>query len=438
MRWSGYLAVQVIAVTNRHVTKRLVTSGFVTRGFTAFVGLRWAGSGRRSGLVSFISGLSITGLAVGIALLITVLSVMNGFERELRERILGILPQATLYHRQGMDDWRAVRQQVLANPKVQGAAPFVELQGMLAYRNATAPVMLYGIDSAFESDVSDLPKFVAKEDWKHLRDGDGLILGAGIAAQLGASVGDRISLFIPNKSEPDRLPAFAAIRVDAIVTTHTELDHVLALTRLAVAQHFAGQTQAVSGLRLRFADLFDAPHDVYEVVQQLPYGYFASDWTRTHGNLYQAVSMSKRLVGLLLFLIVGIAAFNVVSTLIMVVIDKQSDIAILRTLGASRGEIMAVFMWQGSVIGLIGTFLGLVLGLLASLGVKDLIALLERVFHVQFLHSDVYPVSYVPSELLWQDFVWVGLVSLLLGLLSTIYPAWRASRVEPAEALRFE
>lgn len=410
----------------------------MSKRFTAFVGLRWAGHGRRRGLVSFISGLSIAGLAVGIGLLVTVLSVMNGFERELRERILGILPQASLYARHGLEDWKSLRTEVLATGQVLGAAPFVELQGMLAYRNATAPVVLFGIEPALESGISELPRFVESSAWQQLHASQGILLGYGIARKLGVEAGDTLSLFIPDKSQPNRLPRFTAMRVDAVVKTDTELDHVLALANLTVAQRFADNPREVNGLRLKFADLFAAPDGVYQLINQLPPGYYATDWTRTHGNLYQAVSMSKRLVGLLLFLIVGIAAFNVVSTLIMVVIDKQSDIAILRTLGATRGEIMAVFLWQGGVIGLTGTALGLGLGLLGSLGVKDLIGLLEKLFNIQFLQSDVYPVSYVPSQILWQDFVLVGVVSLLLGLLSTVYPAWRASRVAPAEALRLE
>jgi len=223
-----------------------------------------------------------------------------------------------------------------------------------------------------------------------------------------------------------------------VIRSGTELDYALALIRLDVASNLSAMPGRVSGLRVKATSLFEAPSVISEHVRNMEYGYYGSDWTRTHGNLFHAVQMSKNLVGLLLFLIVAVAAFNVVSTLVMVVVDKQSDIAILKTLGASRQDIMTVFVVQGSVIGALGTALGVIFGLVGSVFAQDGVALIERLFNVHFLNAEIYPVSYLPSQVQWQDFVLVALVSLTMSLMATIYPAWRASRVAPAEALRFE
>lgn len=406
--------------------------------FTAFVGLRYAGARRRQQLVSFISALSIAGLALGVGLLIVVLSVMNGFDRELRENILSILPHGAIYQRNGMEDWQTMQNELIQRDGIQGIAPFVELQGMLSRKRNTVPVAVYGIETEMESQVSSVIKFMDEQALARLNQGGAVVLGSGIAESLKAEVGDKLTLLIPNRHRSGRAPKFRALEVAGIVQTSTELDHALALTDLTTAQALADNPNGVSGLRIKFADLFDAPEWIYKEVRRLPYGYYGTDWTRSHGNLYHAIRMSKSLVGLLLFLIVAIAAFNVVSTLVMVVVDKQGDIAILRTLGATRQEIMAIFMWQGSLIGVIGTLLGLGLGLLGAFSVQDLVQLLESLLGFQFLKSDVYPVSYVPSEPQWQDFVWVGGVAVVMSFLATLYPAWRAAHIEPAEALRFE
>ncbi len=406
--------------------------------FSALVGFRYAGAKRRQQLVSFISGLSIMGMAVGVGLLITVLSVMNGFDRELREKILDILPHGAIYERNGMADWQAFRQTLVGSQGVIGVAPFVELQGMLSFGQEVVPVLLYGVDSTLEPDVSAIMNFLSPDVVARLDQGGSVILGAGVAQQLSAQVGHKVKLFIPDRLHPGKVPRFRALSVAAIVETKTELDYALALTDLHTAQQLTDNPAVISGLRIKFADLFQASDWISAELRSLPYGYYGTDWTRSHGNLYHAVQMSKNLVGLLLFLIVAIAAFNVISTLVMVVVDKQGDIAILRTLGATRFEIMTIFMWQGTLIGVAGTLLGLVLGAIGSWGVQDTVHWLETLIGYQFLKSDVYPISYVPSQSQWQDFAWVGLVALVMSFLATLYPAWRAARIEPAEALRFE
>ncbi|TQV81337.1 lipoprotein-releasing ABC transporter permease subunit [Exilibacterium tricleocarpae] len=406
--------------------------------FPLFIGLRYTGSRRRNQLVSFISGISIAGLVLGVGLLIVVLSVMNGFERELRERILGIVPQAAVYHREGVADWEALRRQVLAQPAIVDAAPFVQLQGMVAHRRKATPVLLYGVDPVREAAISVVENYLDPGLLSRLESDGGVILGAGVAAELSAGIDQRVNLFVPAFGGQSRTPKVLALPVLGILESGTELDNSLALVSLATASQLSSFPGRVSGLRLRVDNLFQAAVTIRDLVRSLPAGYYGSDWTRTHGNLYHAIQISKNLVGLLLLLIIAIAAFNVVSTLVMVVVDKHGDIAILRTLGASSGEIMAVFMVQGSLIGLVGTVLGVAVGLGLSLCVQDLVAWLEQVLSIQFLKSDVYPISYLPAEIRAADSVLVAVTALSMSFIATLYPAWRASKVNPAESLRYE
>jgi lipoprotein-releasing system permease protein len=259
-----------------------------------------------------------------------------------------------------------------------------------------------------------------------------------VARRLGVSAGDNLTLVIPRRGVGRMAPAISSLTVIAVFDSGTEIDQSLALMGLEQASALSDFPGAVSGLRLQVDNLFDAPRIMQGVLRDLPYGYFGSNWTRTHGNLYQAIHMSKRLVGLLLFLIIAIAAFNLVSTLIMVVVDKQGDIAILRTLGASSREIVGIFMVQGGLIGLIGTGIGVALGVLLSLVVTDFVQGLEAILGINFLQSDVYPLSYLPSDLHWPDVAQVAVTALVLSFVASLYPAWRASRVQPADALRYE
>jgi len=406
--------------------------------FALFVGLRYAGAKRRSQLVSFISGISILGLTLGVGLLLTVLSVMNGFERELRERILGIMPHGTLEHRYGVEDWRALSVQINADDAFLASAPFVSLEAMLSFRRSVQPVALYGIDVAQEKTVSRIDEFIDTRALDDLQTLGGVVIGSGLARKLNVSVGQTLTLLVPSSSGGRELPKLKPLKLLGLIESGTELDHNLALMRLTDASDLSQHPGKVSGLRVKGADLFSVPERIYHKVRELPYGYFGTDWTRSHGNLFHAIQMSKNLVGLLLFLIVAIAAFNVVSTLVMVVVDKQSDIAILKTLGASRLNIMTVFMVQGSVIGALGTGAGLLLGLFGSLGAPALVGFVEMALDMQFLNSDVYPVSYVPVEIWWSDFAVVACISLSMSFAATLFPAWRAAKIEPAEALRYE
>ncbi|WP_111641917.1 lipoprotein-releasing ABC transporter permease subunit [Marinimicrobium alkaliphilum] len=407
--------------------------------WAAFVGRRYAITRRHSHLVSFISKVSVVGLVIGVALLVLVMSIMNGFDRELRERILGIMPQATLYHRDGIEDPQSLAAEVLVHPQVQAVSPFVQLQGLLAYQRRVAPVSLYGVDPGQESLVSVVESYLPAGAFADLAASErGVLLGSGIAEQLGVERGDRLSLIVPRRGSNAQSPAISSLEVVAVLHSGTEIDQSLAIMGLQQASSASEFPGRVSGLRLQVDDLFAAPRIMSEVLSDKPFGYYGSNWTRTHGNLYQAIHMSKRLVGLLLFLIIAIAAFNLVSTLIMVVVDKRGDIAILRTLGASSREIMTVFMVQGGIIGCLGTGLGVALGVSLSLGVTDFVLWLEGVLAFQFLQSDVYPLSYLPSDLHWPDVFQVAGTALFLSFVASLFPAWRASRVQPAEALRYE
>jgi len=403
------------------------------------VGARYGISRRHSQLVSFISRLSTAGLIIGVALLIVVMSIMNGFDRELRERILGIMPQAMIYQRGGIDDYETLITQVKSDKRILAAAPFVQIQGLLTYQKHVAPINLFGIDPVAEAKLSILEKYLPPGTFAALSaNPQAVIIGQGIADKLHAAAGEKITLIIPHNNDANATPNVLMLEVLAILKSNTEVDQSLALMNLQAASQASDNPGRVSGIRLQVNDLFAAQEIVMAAINPLPAGYFGSDWTRTYGNVYQAIHMSKQLVGMLLFLIIAIAAFNLVSTLIMVVVDKQGDIAILRTLGATSGEIIGIFMVQGGLIGLMGTAIGGVLGVLLSLMVTDIVSGIEKLFGIQFLHSDVYPISFLPSDLLWSDVVQVLLTAVVISFFASLYPAWRASRIQPAEALRYE
>lgn len=406
---------------------------------TFLVGARYGISRRHSQLVSFISSLSIASLVIGVALLVLVMSIMNGFDRELRERILGIMPQATIYQRYGIEEPQPLIDELEAHPQVLAAAPFVQLQGLLAHQKRVSPVNLFGIDPAQEARLSSLKEYLPEQGFDQLsQSSQGILIGRGIADTLQVEPGDSVSLIIPRTGGGNPTPNIRMLTVLAVFDSGTEIDHGLALMGLEAASSLSEFPGTVTGIRLQVNDLFSAPAVVRQLVNALPPGFYGSDWTRTQGNLYEAIHMSKNLVEMLLFLIIAIAAFNLVSTLIMVVVDKQGDIAILRTLGASTGEIIGIFMVQGGLIGLIGTALGVAVGVLLSLCVTDAVQWLERLLNVRFLESDVYPISYLPSDLQWSDVAQIGVTALIISFFAALYPAWRASRVQPAEALRYE
>lgn len=401
-----------------------------------FVGMRYTGARRRSQLVSFISRVCITGLVLSVALLIVILSVMNGFEKEFRQRMLSVIPQVTVMHNNGIQNWRALREQVSRVPTVVDSAPYIQVYGMIfVNRRNVQEVSLFGIDPAIEPNVSGFESFLIDSQLSELNSASqrGLFLGRNLANELGVRVGDKVKIVIP----PTKVEGFDVI---GLFDTGTEVDNVIGLTSIEFAQSLSPWQDRVTGVRLKLDDVFYAPSVANYVRSEIAFerGYYTSNWTNTHNNLYYAIRQSKELVGLLLVLIIGIACFNLVSTLVMVVVDKQGDIAILRTLGATTNKIMAIFMVQGCFIGVIGTGVGLLIGIPLAFGIESIIQFVEQVFNFQLLKSDAYPISFVPTEPLFADIILIAGTALGLSLVATLYPARRASKVKPAEALRFE
>ncbi|MBL6752374.1 MAG: lipoprotein-releasing ABC transporter permease subunit [Nevskia sp.] len=411
--------------------------------YELFTGLRYTRAKRRTRFISFISLTSIICIALGVATLITVMSVMNGFERELRDRTLGMASHATISgNEQGLADWPAVAAQAAKNPEVVGTAPYIDGQAMLRQGGALSGVLLRGILPAEERKVADVGDHIVAGDLDALKGGAfSIVIGAELAETLGVDIGDKVDLMIPQASVTPAgvLPRFRRFTVGGIfrVGQH-EFDSGLVLINLNDAQALYRMGDRVTGVRLKLRDMFKAPLVVRQIARDMPQIYYISDWTRQHANFFKAVATEKTVMFLILSLLVGIAAFNIVSTLVMVVQEKQSDIAILRTLGATPRSVMMIFMVQGTLIGFAGTFAGVALGITLALNVEALMPILQAVTGHQFLDPSIYYISDLPSELVPSDVIKIGSLSLALGLLSTLYPAWRASRVQPAEALRYE
>jgi lipoprotein-releasing system permease protein len=413
--------------------------------FSSYVwilGVRYGLSRKHSRLVSFISRLSIIGLVVSVALLILVMSIMNGFDKELRNKILAIMPHASIYHQQGIEHPQDIINTIESNPHVIASSPFVQLEALVSRKKSVAPVLLFGIDPALEGRTSSVPTLLPEGVMTTLASHENqIVLGQGIANKLNLQVNDKVTLIIPatNNLKGDEFsPRIKIMTVCAILNSQSELDNNLALMEINQASAISLHPGNITGIRLKLDDLFQAQAILHQVVDQLPTGYYGFSWMRTHGPLYEAIQMSKSMIGILLFLIIAIAAFNLVSTLIMVVVDKQGDIAILRTMGASTKEIMSIFVLHGGLIGVIGTSLGSIIGIGLSLVITPLVEIIEKIFGIQFLKSDVYPVSYLPSDLQWMNVLQVVLTALVISFIVVIYPAWRASRIQPADALRYE
>ncbi len=409
-----------------------------------FIGTRYTRAKRRNHFVSFISLTSMIGLALGVVVMIVVLSVMNGFDHEMRTRVLGMVPHATIESGEPINDWQALAARVKQNKQVEAVAPFTQMQGLLTNNGNVQKILLNAIDPAQERKVSIIDGFMKQGSLDDLvAGGFGVVIGDKAAAKLGVGMGDKVTFVSPEVTVTPagmfpRMKRFTVVGIFHVGAG--ELDGYLGVTNLQdLARLHRWKPDQVQGLRLKFTDLFKAPRTAYDIAQNLgEHQYYSRDWTRTHGNLYQAIGMEKSIIGLLLLLIVAVAAFNIISTLVMVVNDKRGDIAILRTLGATPGQIMAIFMVQGTVIGVVGTLIGAGVGILAALNVSSAISALEGLIGHKFLNADVYFIDYLPSQLMAQDVLLVCGAALVLSFLATLYPAWRAARTQPAEALRYE
>jgi len=411
--------------------------------YELLVGLRYTRAKRRNHFISFISLTSMAGIALGVAALIVVLSVMNGFQKELRARILGVASHVQLSGAGNrLADWQGVARIAAGHPRVQAAAPFVNAQGMLSAGQAVRGAVVRGVLPAEEDRVAEIGRHMRAGRLEALKPGEfGIVLGAELARALGALPGEKVALIAPQGQVTPagvipRLKQFTVVGVFEVGMF--EYDSGLALIHLEDAQKLYQLGAAVSGVRLKLDDLFAARTVARELMAKLGADVFASDWTRSHANFFRAVEIEKRVMFIILTLIVAVAAFNIVSTLVMLVTDKQADIAILRTLGASPGSIVQIFMIQGALIGVIGTLIGVAGGVLLAFNVDVAVPAIESVLGFKFLAKDVYYISDLPSEVLAGDVATIGLVALALSFLATLYPSWRASRVNPAEALRYE
>jgi len=411
--------------------------------YELLVGLRYTRAKRRNHFISFISIASMLGMAVGVSALIVVLSVMNGFQKEIRARILGVVSHVQI---SGADnrlrEWSQVAREASANPEVIAVAPFVNGQGLLMLGSAVRGGIIRGIEPKLEQKVVEIGQHMVEGTLDALVPGEfGIVLGAELARALGASVGDKVTLIAPQglvtpAGIVPRLKQFTVVGIFRI--DYSEYDSGLALVHLSDAQKLYSMGDAVSGVRLKLKDLFKAREVTRDLFTRLRGDLYISDWTRSNANYFRAVQIEKTMMFIILSLIVLVAAFNSVSTLVMAVTDKQADIAILRTLGASPGGIMKIFIVQGAVIGLLGTFLGVAIGIPTALNIDVIVPFLESLLGFRFLSGDVYYITELPSDLQHADVIAITLVSLFLSLVATLYPSWRAARVNPAEALRYE
>jgi len=411
--------------------------------YELLVGLRYTRAKRRNHFISFISAISMAGIALGVAALIVVLSVMNGFQKELRARILGVASHVQLSGANNqLADWPSVAKLALQDPRVKGAAPFVNAQAMLAAGQAVRGSVVRGIVPEREEQVAEIGLHMRAGKLEALKAGEfGIVLGSELARALGVLTGDKVALIAPQglvtpAGVIPRLKQFTVVGLFEVGMF--EYDSGLALVHLQDAQKLYQFGEAVSGVRLRLDDLFAARSVARDLMATMGRDTFATDWTRSHANFFRAVEIEKRVMFIILLLIVAVAAFNIVSTLVMLVTDKQADIAILRTLGASPGSIVQIFMVQGALIGVIGTCAGLVLGVLVGFNVATVVPVIENLLGFKFLAKDIYYISDLPSDVQLGDVTTIGIVALVLSFLATLYPSWRASRTNPAEALRYE
>lgn len=411
--------------------------------FPLFVGLRYTRSRQRTRFISVISLISVLGIALGMTVLITVLSVFNGFQREVRTRMLSAVAHVQVTGLgESLRDWQQVAATAAKHRDVLAVAPYVSAQGLLTSGGNVRGAFLRGIDPVQEAKVSEIGAHMKSGSLDTLKSGEYLVaLGAPLARALGVGVGEKVVLVAPQGQVTPAgiLPRLRQFTVSGIFEIgHYEIDAGLAVVHIEDAQRLYRMGENVSGVRLKLDDLFRARVVARELLAQLPPEVSVSDWSRFNATYFRAVELEKRMMSLLLFFIIAIAAFNMVSSLFMVVKEKQADIAILRTMGASPGEIMRIFMVQGTLIGAIGVGCGIVFGILGALHVDSIVGFVERVFGVKFMPQDVYQIADLPSQLQAGDVVLTAVVAFVLSVLATLYPSWRAARVNPAEALRYE
>ena len=411
--------------------------------YELMVGLRYTRARRRNRFIGVNSAVSMIGIAVGVWALIVVLSVMNGFQKEVRTRILGVVSHLQIIADDNrLEDWQSLAKVAAQHPRVVATAPFVQAQAMLSNGQSMRGAVVRGILPEEEEKVADLARHMRAGSLGALRAGEfGVVLGADLARALGVLRGDKIALIAPQGivTPAGVIPRLKQFTVAGVFEAGlADADSGLALVHLQDAQTLYQLGPAVSGVRLKLDDLFAARTVAHELLSKLPPDVFASDWTRSHANFFRAVEIEKRMMFLILGLIVLVAAINIISTLVMAVTDKQADIAILRTLGAAPRSILQIFMVQGMVLGVVGTLAGVLVGVVTALNIDVIVPAIERALSIKFLSKEVYLIPDLPSDLQANDVVSIALMALALSFVATLYPSWRAGRVNPAEALRYE
>lgn len=414
--------------------------------FELLIGLRYTRAGRRGrrkdGFMSFISTISVSSIALGVMALIIVLSVMNGFQKEVRDRMLSVLSHVEVVHITGsIPDWKALSETILTEKHTVACAPYVAGQGLLNRRGNLRGIALRGIDPTYEPQVSDVAKTLGESTLSALKAGDfGVILGRDLARLLRVNVGDKVTLIVAkgNTTPAGFVPRMKQMTVKGLFQSgHYEFDSTLVFTHIDDAAALF-RTGGPTGIHVKLDDINLAPTVTQHLLMKLPADYYATDWTRQNRTWFAAVQVEKRMMAVILFLIVLVGSFGLVSTLVMTVTEKQSDIAILRTLGASPQSIMTIFVIQGCIVGLIGVLLGTGLGLAISCNLDVIVPAIEHLFGVEFLPREIYFISQMPSDPRASDIVPIAVVSFLASLLATLYPSWRAARTHPAQALRHE
>ncbi len=408
-----------------------------------YIGLRYTRAKRRNGFVSFIALISMLGIALGVAALIVVLSVMNGFGKELRERTLGMTAHATVTGVDGtLSDWQQISRSASTHPGVIDTAPFTQKEAMLSNRSRVSGAIIRGIYPEMEPKVSDIDEKMVSGKLNDLKPGEfGIILGRELANAMGVFEGEKVTVITPqaNVTPVGVMPRLRRFTVVGVFEAGMhQFDRSMALMHIEDAQKLFSMGNRVEGVRLKLWDMFSAQQVSAELDDMIGEDYWVRDWTRMHTNLFKALKTEKVVMFIILLLIVAVAAFNIISTLVMTVNDKQADIAILRTIGMTPRSLMWVFIIQGTVIGLIGTLIGVTIGVPVALNVSEIVAFIEGVFHTKFLPADVYYITDIKSDLRIQDVLTYSVSAFGLSVIATIYPAWRAARIQPADALRYE
>ncbi|MEN9502598.1 MAG: hypothetical protein RI964_1883 [Pseudomonadota bacterium] len=408
-----------------------------------FIGQRYTHSRRRNRFISFISFASMLGIMLGVMVLITVLSIMNGFEKELRDKILGVVAHVTVSGTNGqLSDWATQVERLRKEPHVIGAAPYVQKQVMLTNGNQMRGVMLQGIDPQQQDQVSDVDFKMLDGSFANLKSREyGIVLGVEVASALGVMPGDKVTVVVPQVQVTPagilpRIRRFTVVGVYQI--GHPEYDGMTSFIELSDASRLFSLGEDIGGVRLKVDDLFAAQEIGHTLQNTLGKDFNVTDWSEEHGSFFRAVKTERIAMTLILFLVVCVALFNLVASLVMTVNDKQADIAILRTFGMSGERIMRVFMIQGSIIGIFGTVVGVTLGVLLSLHIGEVVGWLEHTFGFKVFSADIFYISEIPSDLRWENVLWIGLASLIASVLATVYPARRAAQIQPAESLRYE